>query len=105
MVRLRYLRGHHCPANQRLDEPQKPFHMTATDIRNYVERDLGSALRHDPDMILEATEETAHAFELDPWDVLRFMLANEPLAGTHSYGFHTRYGRAVREHFSSIYYA
>ena len=49
--------------------------------------------------------DNAHAFELDPWDVLRFMLANEPLTGTHSYGFHTRYGRAVREHFSSIYHA
>ena len=85
--------------------PSTPVYMTTTDIRNYVERDLGCTLRHDPEMILEATEETAHAFELDPWDVLRFMLANEPLAGTHSYGFHTRYGRAVREHFSSIYYA
>ena len=76
--------------------------MTTTDIRNYVELDLGSTLRHDPEMILEATQETAHAFELDPYDVLRFMLANEPLAGTHCCGFHTRYGRAVREHFSSI---
>ena len=85
--------------------PSTPIHMTTTDIRNYVERDLGCALRHDPDMILEATEETAHAFELDPWDVLRFMLANEPITGTHSYGFHTRYGRAIREHFDFIYHA
>lgn len=28
MGRLRYLRGHHCPTHQRLDEPQKPFHMS-----------------------------------------------------------------------------
>ena len=79
--------------------------MTSKDIQDYIEIDLGQAMRHDPCMLLEATEETAHAFELDPYDVLRFMLANEPLAGTHSYGFHTRYGRAIREHFSFIYQA
>ena len=79
--------------------------MTSKDIQDYIEIDLGQDMRHDPCMLLEATEETAHAFELDPYDVLRFMLANEPLAGTHSYGFHTRYGRAIREHFSFIYQA
>ena len=79
--------------------------MTSQDIQDYIEIDLGQDMRHDPCMLLEATEETAHAFELDPYDVLRFMLANEPLAGTHSYGFHTRYGRAIREHFSFIYQA
>ena len=79
--------------------------MTSKDIQDYIEIDLGQDMRHEPCMLLEATEETAHAFELDPYDVLRFMLANEPLAGTHSYGFHTRYGRAIREHFSFIYQA
>ena len=84
---------------------QKSKTMTSKDIQDYIEIDLGQDMRHDPCMLLEATEETAHAFELDPYDVLRFMLANEPLAGTHSYGFHTRYGRAIREHFSFIYQA
>jgi len=77
--------------------------MTSKDIKNYIEIDLGCALRHDPDMVLEAVQETANAFELDEWNLLRFMLANEPMAGTHSYGFHTAYGRAIREHFSFIY--
>ena len=77
--------------------------MTTKDIRNYVEKDLGCELRHDPDMILEATQETASTFEVDEWALLRFMLANEPMTGTHSYGFHTRYGRAIREHFTFIY--
>jgi hypothetical protein len=54
-------------------------------------------------MLLEATQETASIFDLDEWKVLRFMLANEPMAGTHSYGFHTRYGRAIRENFTFIY--
>ena len=54
-------------------------------------------------MLLEATQETAATFDLGEWKVLRFMLANEPVMHSHSYGFHTRYGRAIRDHFSFIY--
>ena len=77
--------------------------MTSKDIQNYIEVDLDQPMRHDPVMLLEATQETAAEFELDEWSVLRFMLANEPIEYTHSYGFHTAYGRAIREHFSFIY--
>ena len=79
--------------------------MTSKDIQDYIEIDLGQPMRHDPCMLLEATQETASTFDLDEWEVLGFVLANEPMAGTHSYGFHTRYGRAIREHFSFIYQA
>ena len=78
--------------------------MTSKDIQDYIEVDLGQDMRHDPEMLLEATQETASEFELDEWGVLRFMLADEPMAGTHSYGFHTRYGRAIRENFKFIYH-
>ena len=77
--------------------------MTSKDIQNYIEVDLGCALRHDPDMLLEATQETASTFGLDEWRVLRLVLANEPSLGTHSYGFHTAYGRAIIENFQFIY--
>ena len=77
--------------------------MTSKDIQDYIEIDLGRDLRHDTEMLLEATQETASTFDLNEWKVLRFMLANEPMLGTHSYGFHTQYGRAIREHFSFIY--
>ena len=77
--------------------------MTSKDIQDYIEVDLGCAMRHDPVMLLEATQETASNFELDEWGVLRLVLANEPMTGTHSYGFHTAYGRAIIDHFSFIY--
>ena len=77
--------------------------MTSKDIQNYIEFDLGYPMRHDPEMLLEATQETASTFELDEWGVLRLILANEPMTGTHSYGFHTAYGRAIIDHFSFIY--
>ena len=79
--------------------------MTKQDIQDYIEIDLGHDMRHDPEMLLEATQETASIFDLDEWKVLRFVLANEPMMGTHSYGFHTRYGRAIIENFASIYEA
>jgi len=31
-------------------------------------------------------------------------VANEPMMHTHSYGFHTAYGRGIIDHFSSIYH-
>ena len=79
--------------------------MTSKDIQDYIEVDLGKDMRHDPEMLLEATQETASTFDLDEWKVLRFIIADEPMLGTHSYGFHTRYGRAIRENFSFIYHA
>ena len=79
--------------------------MTSKDIQDYIEVDLGHDMRHDPEMLLEATQETASTFDLDEWKVLRFMIADEPMLGTHSYGFHTRYGRAISENFSFIYHA
>ena len=78
--------------------------MTSKDIQDYIEIDLGKPMRHDPEMLLEATQETASIFDLDEWKVLRLVLANEPILGTHSYGFHTAYGRGIIDHFSSIYH-
>lgn len=78
--------------------------MTSKDIQDYIEVDLGQDMRHDPEMLLEATQETASTFDLDEWKVLRFMLADEPVMYSHSYGFHTRYGRAIADHFSFIYH-
>lgn len=84
---------------------QKSKTMTSKDIQDYIEIDLGRDLRHDPEMLLEAIQETASTFDLDEWKVLRFVLANEPMEGTHSYGFHTRYGRAIIANFAFIYEA
>jgi hypothetical protein len=78
--------------------------MTSKDIKSYIEKDLGQPVRHDPKMLLEATQETASMFDLDEWGVLQLVLANKPMTGTHSYGFHTAYGRAIIDNFTSIYY-
>ena len=79
--------------------------MTSKDIKNYIRLDLGRDMQHDPEMLLEATQETASTFDLDEWKVLRLVLANEPILGTHSYGFQTAYGRSIIENFTFIYHS
>jgi len=78
--------------------------MTEKDIRDYIRIDLEQNTRHAPELLDQALEETASVFGLDEWKLLRFILANEPMMHTHSYGFHTAYGRGIVDHFSSIYY-
>ena len=65
----------------------------------------GWDLRHDVDALAFAAEKTANLFsDIEPIKVIKFMLGNEPIGSfTHSYGFHTRDGRAMREFFVAKY--
>ena len=68
-------------------------------------KDEGWTLTHDVDALAFAAEETASSCDVEPMSVIKFMLGDIPLARhyTHSYGFHTREGRAIREFFSTKY--
>ena len=74
------------------------------EIINYVENE-GWELRHNVDALAFAAEKTANLFsDVEPMRVIKFMLGNEPIGSfTHSYGFHTREGRAMREFFRTKY--
>ena len=63
-------------------------------------------LKHSVDALSYAAIKTANLFsDIEPMRVIKFMLGNEPIGGfTHSYGFHTREGRAMREFFRTKYY-
>ena len=65
----------------------------------------GWDLRHDVDALAFAADKTANLFsDIEPMKVIRCMLGDEPIGGfTHSYGFHTRDGRAMREFFRTKY--
>ena len=65
----------------------------------------GWELSHDVDALAFAAERTANLFsDVEPMKVIKFMLGNEPIGcWSHSYGFHTRDGRAMREFFSVKY--
>ena len=74
------------------------------EILKYVE-DEGWELKHDVDALAFAAEKTANLFsDIEPMRVIKFMLGDVPIGGfTHSYGFHTREGRAIREFFGTKY--
>jgi len=65
----------------------------------------GWDLRHDVDALAFAAEKTANLFsDVTPMRVIKFMLGDIPIGSyTHSYGFHTRDGRAMREFFKMKY--
>jgi len=76
------------------------------EILKYV-KDEGWELKHDVDALAFAAEKTANLFsDIEPMEVIKFMLGDVPIKGyfTHSYGFHTREGRAMREFFGTKYY-
>ena len=80
--------------------------MTGEQVRKYIENELGCDPVHEVDALAVAAERTANLFEdVEPKRVIEFMLDDKPIGAcyTHSYGFHTREGRAMREFFKKIY--
>ncbi len=70
-------------------------------------------LRHCPEAIAAACNDMAEdnygnhfARTAEPLDYMRLLFFNDPIKGmfTHSYGFHTRTGRAIIEQLKSRYY-
>ena len=74
-------------------------------IENYVKNE-GWELKHSVDALSYAAIKTANLFsDVEPMKVIKFMLGDVPIGGfTHSYGFHTREGRAMREFFGTKYH-
>ena len=74
------------------------------EILKYV-KDEGWELIHDVNALAFAAKKTANLFsDVTPMKVIKFMLGDVPIGHfTHSYGFHTRDGRAMREFFGTKY--
>ena len=74
------------------------------EILKYVD-DNDWELKHSVDALSYAAIKTANLFsDVEPMRVIKFMLCDEPIGSfTHSYGFHTRDGRAMREFFGVKY--
>ena len=81
--------------------------MTGQEVEDYIKNELGHEPRHDVYAIADAASELAYLYSNSTTaeQIIRFMLANEeiPTLATHSYGFHTRSGRGLREMFSEYY--
>ena len=81
--------------------------MTGEEVEKYIKEDLGYEPRHDVYAIADAADELAYLYSNSTTakQIVEFMLADKPIPTlyTHSYGFHTRSGRGLRELFTENY--
>jgi len=80
--------------------------MTAKKITNYIEKDLGKEPRHNCKALAKAITKVAKLFKESEQELMCLLLENKPINGsyTHSYGFHTAYGRELINTMSDCYY-
>tara|TARA_R100000329_G_C7544246_1_gene192184 strand:+ start:307 stop:564 length:258 start_codon:yes stop_codon:yes gene_type:complete len=72
-------------------------------IEKYIRKELKSEPKHCIKSLAYAAKEVGVEFDIKPMEVIRFMLGDKDIGWTHSYGFHTRYGRSIRYSFESRY--
>ena len=79
--------------------------MTSKQIKDYIENELQSTPRHNLRALANAITKASKQFNQNEFDMLYLLLENKPIGGyTHSYGFHTAYGRELIETMSNRYY-
>ena len=79
--------------------------MKAKQMENYLIETYGKVV-HDMDNMEYACGELANLHDISAEDIFFFMVENKPIDGmyTHSYGFNTSEGRALKQQFESYYY-
>ena len=87
--------------------------LTSKKVREYMSYRTSEGIRHCPEAIAAACNDIANEYAdtdfakaAEPLDYMRLLFFNDPIKGmfTHSYGFHTRTGRAIIEQLKSKYY-
>lgn len=72
-------------------------------IKDHITSNYGE-LRHCPKAMKSALNKTAKQEDVSPVSLFHLVIENEPMNGTHSYGFHTAYGRHLIETFTDYYH-
>lgn len=80
--------------------------MRAKQVLDYIQNTLEQEPRHNCSALAKAITKASKEFKQDQFDMMRLLLENKPIDGsyTHSYGFHTAYGRELIDTMSSYYY-
>tara|TARA_R100000700_G_scaffold32382_1_gene39759 strand:- start:211 stop:501 length:291 start_codon:yes stop_codon:yes gene_type:complete len=87
--------------------------LTSKKVRDYMSYRSPDPLVQCPECIAAACNDMANEYAdtdfakaAEPLDYMRLLFFNDPIKGmfTHSYGFHTRTGRAIIEQLKSKYY-
>jgi hypothetical protein len=79
--------------------------MRAKQVKDYIENTLEQEPRHNCSALAKAITKSSKKFDQDETDMMRLLLENKAIDGyTHSYGFHTAYGRELIETMKDYYY-
>ena len=76
--------------------------LTLKEIRGYFKEE-NLKLRHDEKRMKYAFNRLAKEANVDVWDLFYLLIENRGFSCTHSYGFHTAYGRRLIDTFSHYY--
>ena len=79
--------------------------MRAKQVKDYIEECLQQTPRHDCSALAKAITKASKKFNQDEFDMMYLLLENSPIDSfTHSYGFHTAYGRELINTMQDYYY-
>lgn len=79
--------------------------MRATQVKDYIVNTLEQEPRHNCSALAKAITKASKKFGQDQLDMMNLLLENRPIGGyTHSYGFHTAYGRELINTMQDYYY-
>ena len=77
--------------------------LTTKQAENYIIKNYGR-VRHNVEFLVEACKRTAKEYGLNAVDLFFLLIENRDIGGTHSYGFHTAYGRELIDTMQSHYH-
>ena len=78
--------------------------MKAFEIKEYIVNELGCEPRHNLYSLADAITDISEQQDMNEDKLMRLLLGNEPVGMSHSYGFHTRWGRFIIEETQNRYY-
>ena len=79
--------------------------MRAKQVEDYIENILNCTPRHNCKALAKSITKSSKKFNQDEIDMMRLLLENKQIGGyTHSYGFHTAYGRKLIQTMQHYYY-
>lgn len=78
--------------------------LTVKQAESYICENYGQP-RHNVSAIVKACKHVGKLCKQRPIDLFFLLIENRPMEGTHSYGFHTGYGRELINTIQSYYYS
>ncbi len=77
--------------------------LTIPKAKKYIRENYGRE-RHNINTLVKCIRKVAKSYDVSPLDLFFLIIENKPMGMTHSYGFHTAYGRNLIDSVKNLYY-